>query len=69
MTNKQKDALVALVMRQVGNIVEFLGTPGYEIPELEGIEPDEIRKTLAGWMSRLPGRSWDNRLGQAPGAQ
>jgi hypothetical protein len=61
MTRKQKEALAFAVMSQAANLIEFW-SENSETYGIDDIDPNEARKQIAAWMSRLPGGAWDTRL-------
>lgn len=69
MTRAQRETLAALMIRGAASIVENLETLQCdgelieEFPNLIDITQEDARRVLAGWMAKLPGRYWDERLG------
>lgn len=57
------------MIRGAANIVENLAALQAdealcsEFPGLSALTQDDARRTLAGWMVKLPGKQWDERLG------
>lgn len=63
MTENEKKAYVAqALIQQAGTLVEFWT----EQTGCEEITATEARVMLARWLGRLPGNSWDLRLGLPP---
>ena len=65
MTRNQTERLASAVMYQVGNLMEVWDEIADQ-HDLQDIDPNEAQRTLAKWMSKLPGKSWDTRLGPPP---
>lgn len=58
LTKEQKAKIVTALIDEAGTIVEFWDEKG-----LADIPAEEGRAYLASLMRRLPGNSWDSRLG------
>lgn len=66
MNQRQKNALAALVLRGVADILDHYQVRYERYPEhldLVGVPVDELRAQVAMWLGRyLPGDAWDERL-------
>lgn len=62
MTNKQKEALAAVLIRKAGDLVEFFEEITEGNDALVGVTGDQVRRQLSIWLGRLPGDAWDTRL-------
>ena len=60
LTREQKTKVVEALMYQAGSMAEFWDEMG---PGQDGVPFEEGRAYLAALMRRMPGDSWDLRLG------
>jgi hypothetical protein len=63
LSRRQKHDLAWVVWNRVGNLAEFWEEYQAQDDGLAGIEWEEMRKQLAIWLSRLPGDTYDERIG------